>query len=1037
MPPVGGSTWVADGVRLTRDSGGYVITEGALVYVFSPSPLSRLRFLLTAVVDHNGNRVSLIYEGEVLAAILDAAGRTVRVQRHADGHIRAFEIEGKSGRKIAYRSYQYDEHGDLVATIDAAGRRVDYSYQDHLLTRVRYPSGLCTHYRYDEDRRCVETWCDYLGAPDPSLAEGVPALLADGVTEAKGVLHARMEYGEGFTVVYDSRQSRRLDHSPNGKPSAAAGVWTEAVEYDPLGNVTAHHDPTGGTTRFTRDADGRVLAEMNAVGDTTRYAYDPAGNLVEAIDALGASVAYSYDDKHNLLETRDALGVLLSFVRDEQGRRTAALMPDGAETRFEYDEEGNLARLTEPNGRSRVMRYDDFGRLLAFHDEEGNETVLHHDPTGILLGVTQPTGARPSVELDADGRVTRYFGGDGSVYELRWGGYNVVHELRKPNGDTLHFRYDRECNLVEVVNEAGERYRCDRDLAGRVVGESSFDGRRYDYKLDGLGRLQRIKNSLGEEVILERDPAGRLVRRSFADDTFEAFEYDPTGRVVAAETKETRCEYTYDERGNLVQEAQTCDGVTTVVKSAYGPTGRRVAVDTTGYSLRVERDAMGLPSRLDLDAENSIAITHDGLGREILRAVSDKCHVISRYDGLGQILERRVTNGVAPPAGPDWVGRLPPGTVVHEGFAYGADGDLVEHVDSAGVRTTFAYDPNHRVTERRTSAGASERYRYGGGGRVVSAGDDAPVRSFGPGGVILGDGDRSFEIDREGRRVRDVRAGAAATLQWGARNLLDRQTLPDGTRVDHVYDAHARRLLKRVVRPEGEAIITRFVWSGDQLIQEQTEAYRAGKKVRASRIDYVYRDDAVAPLAHRETVEGAEPGPWVHYLLGSGAAPSILVSAAGEVLAQARSTILGRPPLGGPGPHVVGLRGHVPRRGDGPLLPALPLLRSRRRPVPEPGSARRRGVAQRLGVRARAAAPGDRPARPGAGDHDGDGQRRPRRHALQRHAAERRRRPGYPPGYPERAPAAPPRHRRRHLPARQHPVADGLRRAARPQPVSP
>ncbi|APR79219.1 Rhs-family protein [Minicystis rosea] len=893
IPAVGDSAWVADGVRLTRDAGGYVITEGRLVYVFSASSQSNARFLLTAVVDHNGNRVSLVYEGDTLVALLDTAGRTIRVQRHADGRIRAFEIEGRSGRKVTYRSYQYDEHGDLVATLDAAGRRIEYVYQDHLLTRVRYPSGLATHYRYDEEARCIETWCDHLGAPDPALADDVPALLADGVTPAKGVLHARMEYGPDFTVVYDSRQSRRFDHSPNGKPSGAAGVWTESVDYDALGNVTAHHDAAGGSTRYGRDADGRVLTEKNALGQTNLYAYDPAGNLVEAIDALGASVAYSYDDKHNLLSTRDALGTLLSFVRDEQGRASLALMPNGGETRFEYDAEGNLAKLTEPNGRSRVMRYDEVGRLVAFHDEEGHETVLHYDPCGTLIGVTQPTGARPSVELDADGRVSRYFGGDGSVYELCWGGYNVVHELRKPNGDSLRLRYDRECNLVEVVNEAGERYRCERDVAGRVVGEESFDGRRYGYKLDGSGRIQRIKNAVGEEVILERDAAGRLVRRSFADDAFEAFEYDPVGRLVVAETKESRVEYTYDERGNLVQETQTCDGVTSVVKSAFDGIGRRVSVQTTGYALRTERDRMGLPSRIALDGGDAVAITHDGLGREILRAISDKCHVVTRYDGLGQMLERRVTNGAAAPVGPQWVGRLPPGTIVNEGFAYGADGDLVEHVDSAGVRTAFAYDPLHRVTERRTSTGTSERYRYGDGGRVYPAGNDAPTRSFGRGGVVLRDGESVFEIDGEGRRVRAARGEAASSLRWGARGMLDRQTLPDGTRIDHVYDAHARRLVKRVVRPEGEAVITRFVWSGDQLIQEHSETYRAGQKIRVSSVDYAYRDDAVAPFAHRETVGGAEPGPWIHYLLGSGNAPSILVSASGEVLAEARTTIWG------------------------------------------------------------------------------------------------------------------------------------------------
>lgn len=898
LPAVGGSCWVGDGVRLTRDSGGFLISEGRLIYVFRGGELDPSRWLLSSVVDRSGNRITLTYKRDVLVQLTDTINRTIHVRRHGDGRVRAFELETRSGSRVSYRTYEYDARGDLVATIDAIGRRIAYVYEEHRLTKVIYPSGLTTHYRYDANGRCVETWCDYGGAPDPSLYEGAPKMLADGLTPARGVLHVALEYGPDFTMVYDSRHGRRLDRGPGGKVALASGVWTESLDYDALGNVAAHRRANGATTRYGRDREGRIVSVIDATGAETRNEYDEAGNLAEVVDALGTSVAYSYDDAHNLLEARDTLGLLLSFTYDPAGRRRSAVMPDGAVTSFEYDADQNLAKLTEPNGKSRAFRHDDVGRLLSFRDEEGHETSFHYDECGALLGATLPNGARCSIELDVDGRLHRYIGSDGGTYEFLWGGYNVVHELRKPNGDRLQFRYDREGSLVEVVNEAGERYRCHRDLAGRISAEEHFDGRRYDYTLDGDGRIRQMKNSLGERILLEHDAAGRIVRRTYGGDTFEAFEYDLVGRLIASETPTTRCEYEYDQRGNLTRETQIAGAWRVEVISTYDAASRRTSVTTSsGYDVTVQRDGMGLPSTIDLGRGECIKIERDGIGREIVRTLSSSCHVITRYDSVGLVAERRVIGQSAsqvPAGAPAWVGMLPPGTVLQEWFAYTPSGELAEHVDSTGAGAAFAYDRLRRVTERRPKAGAPERFTYGPGGRAQPDLDGVSARTFGAGGVVLTDKDRAFVYDAEGRRVRSAHkeSGAETVSSWSARSTLEAQRLQDGTRVEHVYDAHARRLMKRVTHPDGAATITHFVWSGDQMIQEIRERYDRGERVMCQRVDYVYHDDAVSPLAHRETGAGADGG-WVHYLLGPGCAPSILLSHAGEVLARAEVSLWG------------------------------------------------------------------------------------------------------------------------------------------------
>jgi RHS repeat-associated protein len=892
-PPIGGEVVLNGGACLRRDEEGFLVVDAqGLVYFFEPRAAARERQRLAAVVDRAGNRIDLTYRGDVLEALRDSAGRTVRVRYDAMGHIQAFELVTAQGRTVCYRTYAYDDKGDLVAATDAAGRSVRYAYEEHRLVEQARPSGLRTFFQYDNQGRCTETWSAHPGARDPALAEGCPEHLADGLTKARGMLHVRLEYGEGFTMVYDSRHAKRFDTNAFGKVDLAAGMWVEGAAYDERGDLVEYGDPMRARTLYERDAAGRVTAVVDPSGARTQYRYDEQGNLVEAVDPLGAACSYAYDHAANLLETSDALGELLRFAYDERGLRVSATLPDGSTTLFRHDAEGNLVELVEPHQKPRRMEYDDVGRVLAVTDEEGYRTGFYYDECGALRALRLPNGAEVAIDYDADGRVARYRTPEGGVYELVWAGYNLVHELRKPNGHFVRLRYNRECHLVEVENERGEIHRINRDLGGRVVSERFFDGREHRYRLDAAGRLERIQNAANEVTDFERDPCGRVLRRSYSDDTFDAFEYDLVGRLIGAETEATGCSFTYDDRGNLVRETQTCAGRTVVIESEYDAVGRRAAFRTSlGHEARFERDAMGRARKI-ISGGAIIERTFDAFGRELLRELPGGGRVLCRYDGIGSMIERRVLSPhAARVAEPEWVGQLPPGTTYAEGFEHSPSGELIEHVVPEGERTSFAYDATGRITARVGSRGLTERFAHPGGGRLLEVGEGAPERLYGPGGVLLARGDIAYGYDLEARRTARVEAatGARQRFEWSGRGLLAAVVLPDGTRVEHTYDTSARRLLKRVCRPDGVVLETRFVWSGDEIVQEVTEEVVLGQRRAASARAYLWGEPSDGPLAHKDAAEGG----WVHYALGAGGAPSILLSDGGVILARLRPSVWG------------------------------------------------------------------------------------------------------------------------------------------------
>ncbi|MGK4005433.1 DUF6531 domain-containing protein [Sorangium sp. So ce1036] len=334
--------------------------EEGLLYRFEATTRQEVRtYRLTEVFDRARNVIRLDYDPRgALARIVDSAGRNVTVRRGAGGRISRFELLTARGRTLSFRSYEYNDRGDLIAIVDAGGRRVGYAYDEaHRLTEQRFPSGRRIHYRYDGRGRCVESWVDYGGAPDPALAGAVPPVLADG-TAARGMLHVRLEYGEGMTTVIDSRQTRRFDLNAFGTIERASGVWVETVRYDEQGRMTAYADPNGNVTRYDRDDEGRVTAIVDPTGAVNEFRYDASGYLVEAIDSLGHAISYARDEAGNVLETTDAISLLLRCTYDARGLRVSAEMPNGAVTRFEHDGEGNLVRLIEPNGRARSIEVD-------------------------------------------------------------------------------------------------------------------------------------------------------------------------------------------------------------------------------------------------------------------------------------------------------------------------------------------------------------------------------------------------------------------------------------------------------------------------------------------------------------------------------------------------------------------------------------------------------------------------------------------------------------------------------------------------------
>lgn len=895
---------------LTRTPDGYLLRAAdGLTRAFEDIFAMGKEFRLSGLLDRNGNQAKFYYENGSgpLQFINDSVGRLLRVRRHSDGHIAAFEVRNPSagGAWTSFRTYEYDARGDLVAARDALGHAITFTYDEgHRMVTERWPTGLQVHYRYDRQGRCVETWCT-----DPNesalIADGVPAELEDG-RPAKGFLHARVEYNGEENNILTSRALRSVAVNALGK--ADQMVWAGRVhkyEFDDAGGMIGYQDGLGRAWKMGQF--GSSYRIVNPLGQATEYQYDPRGNIVTTRTPDGLEMRHSRDPHGNLLELSDTLGPVVGMRYDERGCLIFAETADGARTAMKYDALCNRVEIVEPDGGTRKLRYDFLGRLLEMQDEKGGISRWTYDAMGQVVEFWSPLGARTVRTYDEVGRFTGEIDPDGRWYRLTYAGLREVIAIDRSDGSRVTYGYDRELDLVRIVNEQGDLHSIQRDLEGRILSESTFDGRTLRYRNDPGGRLTKITFSEQEYVELEYDDLDRVISRTFSDDTFHKIEYDDRGRVSVFETEAVRSRYAYDARGRCVREETELvsdPSSTTCVEHFYDSALNRTRMRTRGFGAAdakavgswqtaTPRDGAGRCQALlfaepqgpdQLVASFGYAPTHG----EVERRFAGTGGLRYTHDALGNVLSSAVlgqAQTLARPGEPDWVGAQQGPESLRFDYRWSPGGELQSLADRDRGAQLFFYDARGRIAEKRHDPGLEiEKY-------ILSLRGDVSAlcgrqQSHLSGGRLAMTGGALLNYDSRGRLIRKVENSAETTYEWTVAGLLSAITLPDQTRLEFVYDGFARRLEKRVFRQDA-LWRHRFRWDGEDLLEETVErqpyADAASPFSLVERRRYAYAPDSPVPIAQAlDTPAGL--GQWQYFVHRDGAPlPLALVDANGLV----------------------------------------------------------------------------------------------------------------------------------------------------------
>ncbi|MFO0555053.1 MAG: RHS repeat-associated core domain-containing protein [Polyangiaceae bacterium] len=920
------------GWLLRRDASGYQLDiDDGLFRDFEAAAEGSSFYRLARVRDRSKNQIRLTYDRNALVEIVDSAGRSIRVRTAPPNanattlaHIQSFEVKNaaEQGKWILLSRYDIDDRGDLVAFTDADNFTARFTYDDrHLLVEEIKRTGLVFHYVYDRQGRCTEAWGEHKGgAPDPSLADGLPKLLADGKTKIKGIHHVVLEYGiDSSTTVYDSTQTRTFFGNRHGlidKRVDGGGVTT--CEYDDHGFIRRRTNAIGATVQFERDERGRVLKVVEGDGRVTKFDRNADGLIVRETDPAGRVHVFERDLYGNVVLYTDPAGAPSKFTHDERGLLREIRDASGGRTVHEYDAHGNMVRETKPNGAVWQYAYDWLGRLVGRTDPHGAVTRTVYSDRGDVISEYDALGGIDRYVYDGEGRLVREIAASGRVTDYVWGGVDRLCEKKTADNVAVRLRYNWEGELLKVEKGA-LAHSFELSPNGRVVGETTLAGEKISYKRDPIGRITHVRCG-SETTELVYAPSGELLSRKNPDGSTDEFEYDRTGYLMAARSGRASFRYERDGMGRVVREIQGLDDSEHHVDSAYDSIGRRIERRTSlGHAERIVRDRAGLRVKTELGPDFEIEHLSDASGREIARRFASGASVESEFDLEGRLALRRVlgTGGAQRPhvgdSAPQWAG---PGVERGRGerrYGYDLDGELISITDPKRGATRIDYDPVGRLlamvppdarphlTSGRGDA-KSHSFAYDASGRMTEV-DGQSCRY--EGARLVQKGNVSYRWDEQGRLLErreenDGKPAAVTKYEWGGIGLLKRMTLPDGRMLDFTYDALARRLEKRVLergidgKPRAVAI-TRFVWDGGVLVHE------VHKDLKAKSNDYertfCFEEDSYEPALQRvRKTDDVAVGDWYSFVNDPSGAPERMIDSQGTVVAEFERTPFGVAP---------------------------------------------------------------------------------------------------------------------------------------------
>ncbi|MEV6230146.1 toxin TcdB middle/N-terminal domain-containing protein [Saccharopolyspora shandongensis] len=416
----------------------------------------------------------------------DEQGRLLAVRGPGDSQIlgQRFDLAGNRltlvHREAGTRQFYYDAAGREVRVVDAAGNRIDRTYDElGRPTEVRVDNIAVQRMSWDDTSRpnrigrlssVTDEAGDWSFEYDDrgriarrALTEGSRSWALEHRWNPSGSL-AALRYPDGVEVPRHYDLADRLTAIPG---------WYDEVHHDARGRRTAVHAANGVQTLYDYTPGSGFLRRLQIVGPSgqmlyaTTYERDETGNVIRMVDPTGTRT-FSYDGRDRLIRATSPTGTR-EYTWDEAGNptrfpgqpgelwydppgtgRLAGTESDGTRTRrWRHDANGNVVELP-----GRTLTFDALGRITSSTDAAGNTATYQHNLAGdrVWRTVDSATSATRTLTLAGLWHETVGAGGAGAARRYVRDGAPIG---RQQDGSKVWLHTNDTGNVVLVTNAVG------------------------------------------------------------------------------------------------------------------------------------------------------------------------------------------------------------------------------------------------------------------------------------------------------------------------------------------------------------------------------------------------------------------------------------------------------------------------------------------------------------------------------------------------------------------------------------------------------
>ncbi|MCC9073884.1 DUF6531 domain-containing protein [Flavobacterium sp. F-65] len=833
---------------LKRIQEGYQAYDHKSKLFYNFTLFNGKKYQLTQIANHDGLAVDFEFTGYHLSKITDASGREIKVSTK-DGFIQKLEIVAPEQDELLV-AYEYDQHNNMTAIIDALGKPTCIEYENHLMVKKTDRNGQAFYWEYDKQDKCIHTWGD------------------------GGWQEGWIEYhtAEGYNLVTDA----------NGAETT--------YYYEPNQLVTQEQDPMGNSIFYDYTEFMELYREIDQEGRITGYNYDDMGNEIGTTYPDGTEEMMLYDDENRPSIAIDPEGqkTIYLYYKDKAHQLKTIIAPDKTSTHFTYNKKGLLASVAKNTNKLQLV-YDQQHNLIEWRENDQKLKSWEYNHRGRVQAIYTPMQMADYFSYDALDRVQQIVEKDSNVIQFSYNNYDEVVALkdrknnikfsytplgslatREQNGVKVSFDYDKMEYLTSIKNENNESYYFGRNKAGYIIRETAFDGLVKKYNRNLAGEVTKIDHGGGKNTEYEQDALGRVTRVDYHDGTWDTYTYNKNGQLVEATNQNVSIYLERDANGRITKETQKQqldsneNGIT--LTSTYNALGQRTNISTSlGADVNTHYNSKGLLQRIEAQSNElkeqhqawETTLKRDELGREIERYATGGLNIKTSYNSSGKQKEQEVfANGKR--TGSRY-------------YNWDTNQQLRSVVNQmTNSMTFFDYDDFGNLAKADYD-GKGELYKTPDAVGNLYKTQDCNDRKYGKGGKLLQDEKYHYKYDELGNLIHKSSRNINEPLQfeeptnwidklagnkieenrlqqeheqwqqgdtvytWLANGMLESVQNSNGKVVSFEYDALGRRTAK-IANKE----IKRYFWDGNVLIHEWKYNLKDRPKLIVVEGDLVY-----------------------------------------------------------------------------------------------------------------------------------------------------------------------------------------------------